>query len=58
MSKIYSPQQMAERSLGGGTPVKGGPDRKSMKKQKMTPGKTECMLGEPTLHIPCYLLLS
>ncbi|KAK3919201.1 Xin actin-binding repeat-containing protein 2 [Frankliniella fusca] len=42
MSNIYTTAEMAERSLEGGTPLKGD---KSAKKKKMTPAKTEALLG-------------
>lgn len=45
MSQIYTTQEMAERSLEGGTPVKGGADRKKMKKNRLTPAKRECLFG-------------
>ncbi|XP_052128441.1 uncharacterized protein LOC127750545 [Frankliniella occidentalis] len=45
MANVYSSSEMAERSLGGGTPVKAGPDGVKTKKKKMTPHKREAFLG-------------
>lgn len=46
MGNIYSTAEMAERSLEGGTPVKGKGDRKKLKKKKLTPAKKEALFGE------------
>ncbi|XP_052128673.1 uncharacterized protein LOC113215190 isoform X2 [Frankliniella occidentalis] len=45
MGNVYTSSELAKRSLEGGTPVKGGPDRKKLKKAKLTPQKRECFLG-------------
>ncbi|XP_034250187.1 uncharacterized protein LOC117650714 [Thrips palmi] len=45
MSKIYTPTEMAERSLEGATPVKPYSSGQKIKKKKMTPQKTEAVLG-------------
>lgn len=42
LSQIYTTSEMAERSLEGGTPLKGD---KSQKKKKVTPAKREAVLG-------------
>lgn len=44
MEKIYNKEQMAARSLDGGSPVKSSPAGK-IKKKKMTPKKREAVLG-------------
>lgn len=49
MRQIYSTEQMSERSLEGGTPVKAGSDGQRTKKLKMTPKKREALLG---MHFP------
>lgn len=45
MSSLYSTKEMAMRSLEGATPVRPNADGLRLKKKKMTPQKTEAVLG-------------
>lgn len=46
MSHMYSVEELAERSLDGGIPVKGGPERLNLRKTPLSPPKRECLLGK------------
>lgn len=45
-ANMYSQEEMAERSLGGGTPVKRDANGEKIKKKKLTPAKREALLGK------------
>jgi hypothetical protein len=48
-SHVYKMEDLAKRSLEGGSPVKG---RKENKKDKMTPAKREALLGWFLISLP------
>lgn len=51
MENQYSKEEMAKRSMDGGTPVKASPSGDKVKKMKMTPAKREAFLGKVFLLI-------
>lgn len=46
MDHKYSKEEMAQRSLDGGLPVRASPSGERKAKQKMTPAKREAFLGQ------------
>lgn len=55
-ANVYSTKQLAQRSLDGGTPIKGNGDKKKLKKKRMTPAKKESLLGNLFIYF-CIIIL-